>query len=189
MASHQTVPLYRLPVVTCIGNAEAIADSRRLPFATGLASRVVCVDTLEYVIDDQQLLEELARIMTPGGRVELAVPNARGFGRLDGLNSYRYLRDTTERGVPVELLVEVGWRRHYHAGELESMMMHAGFRDVAIRSVGMGFAELRAFGAALVGRMAVGEVETPQPVSSATTRVTRVPANLGARLVATAYRR
>jgi SAM-dependent methyltransferase len=182
------VPLYRLPLVARTGGDRIICDNARLPFATRSFHHAVCANAFEYVIDDQQLMTEIARILAPGARVEVAVPHRHGLGRLDGLNAYRYLRDATGRGAPVQLLTEIGWRRHYDIDELESMMTKAGFSEVNVRTVGLGLHEIGALAAALNG----GEPATRAQDSSANrwpaAGSIRIPANLGAQLVVTAIR-
>jgi demethylmenaquinone methyltransferase/2-methoxy-6-polyprenyl-1,4-benzoquinol methylase len=43
--------------------------SERLPFAEGTFDRIVLVDALHHVIDQQQTLNEMWRLLAPGGKI------------------------------------------------------------------------------------------------------------------------
>jgi SAM-dependent methyltransferase len=49
-------------------------DGQRLPFDDGSFGCVFCFETLEHVESPAQLLEELARVCAPGGRVFVSIP-------------------------------------------------------------------------------------------------------------------
>jgi SAM-dependent methyltransferase len=181
----QTVPLYRLPVVAELGGLPIVCDNLRLPFRTGSLGSISCEAALEYLIDDRALLDEVARILAVGGRLALAVPNALGLGRLDGLNAARYLRDITGRGKPAAELIEAGWRRHYRPDELQMMLNQAGFGNIRIASTGTGIQEIRAFAGAIRGSR-FGRESARVTCHANPEDMQGVPAHLGARIVATA---
>jgi hypothetical protein len=187
-----TVPLYRMPVVAVTNGKTIVCDNQRLPFPTGFVRHAECFDLFEYVIDDQRLLAEVARILTPGAPIWIAVPNRRGLGKIDRLNAYRYLRDTTGRGSPMPSLAEVGWRRHYTPVELTAMLMEAGFREIVIRTVGAWIGDASSFGVSLSRETVEGRSEDAvkriRGKSQAISRSIRIPTNLGARIVASAVR-
>jgi len=50
------------------------ADGTRLPFVDGSFDRVVCTEVLEHVPDDHAVLDELVRVLRPGGVIAISVP-------------------------------------------------------------------------------------------------------------------
>ncbi|NNN02943.1 MAG: class I SAM-dependent methyltransferase [Acidimicrobiaceae bacterium] len=54
--------------------ASVRADATALPFPDHVFDRVICSEMLEHVRDDQRVLNEIARVTRPGGRVALTVP-------------------------------------------------------------------------------------------------------------------
>ncbi len=186
----QVTPLHRLPVVAILGEHRIICASRRLPFAPQSVLSITAGALFEFIIDDQALLAEIARVLIPGGKLRLSVPNARGLGQLDTLNAFRYINDTIHRGQQPADLAEIGWRRHYHPHEIESMLMQQGFGDVQIDSHGTGLAELRLAGHLMrqhlrpsSPQLAAGQFSGALPPRSAAIAICR---NLGAMLVVSA---
>jgi len=51
------------------------ADARRLPFAGGAFELVTCFEMIEHVEDHAAVLGEIARVLTPGGRLVVSTPN------------------------------------------------------------------------------------------------------------------
>jgi len=49
-------------------------DGTRLPFADGTFDRVIASEVLEHIPDDQAALDELARVLRPGGTMAVTVP-------------------------------------------------------------------------------------------------------------------
>ena len=68
---------------------------RAAPFRDRSFDRVFCLETLEHLKDPRRCLREIVRLLAPGGRVILSVPNATGFSpfhRLGRLLPGRWLR-------------------------------------------------------------------------------------------------
>jgi SAM-dependent methyltransferase len=55
----------------------AVADGQHLPFADASFDRIICTETLEHVLDPRLILEQLARVLKPGGRLAVSVPHHR----------------------------------------------------------------------------------------------------------------
>jgi len=53
-------------------------DTDRLPFADGVAGTVLCAGSLEYVFRPQHAVEEMTRILAPGGALLISAPSERG---------------------------------------------------------------------------------------------------------------
>lgn len=90
----------------------AVADGTRLPFKDDAFDHSVCSEVLEHVEDDQGAVNELARVMKPGGRLYLTVPHRKFYFAADD----RF----------------VGHFRRYELEDLAGMLETAGLR---IRSV------------------------------------------------------
>lgn len=59
-----------------------LAQGERLPLRDAAFSRVVCLGNLEHFLDPEQGARELARVLTPGGRAVVMLPNAYYSGDL-----------------------------------------------------------------------------------------------------------
>jgi ubiquinone/menaquinone biosynthesis C-methylase UbiE len=95
-------------------NADAVAVARRrypeidfrtgpleeLPFDTGAFDAVVCCDVLEHVTDELAALNELYRVMAPGGTLVLSTPNKGLFGFMDPVNYPQRVAPLIERFAP-----------------------------------------------------------------------------------------
>lgn len=139
------------PLLSRVGSLAFWADSWALPLADASCASISCLDVLEYVRDDVAMIDELARVLRPGGLLRLRVPNAGPFAGLDALNLYRYLVDITRRGRKPPETNEVGWRRHYAVDDLPTLLEPAfSIRSVATRRVGL--AELVDFAALVICR-------------------------------------
>jgi len=76
-------------------------DARAIGMASGSFDTVICCETLEHLDAPRTALDELARVLRPGGRLFLTTPNY-----LNPMGAYRgYLRLTgrryTEEGQPI----------------------------------------------------------------------------------------
>lgn len=82
-------------------------DAVRMAIGTGRIATVVCSEVLEHIPDDQSALEEIARILKPGGSLILTVP----------LHDYLYAFDDRF----------VGHERRYRMRDLAESLRRAGF--------------------------------------------------------------
>jgi ubiquinone/menaquinone biosynthesis C-methylase UbiE len=53
--------------------------TENLPFPTGLFARIIMVDALHHVCNQRQTLDELWRVLQPGGRIVIEEPDIRTF--------------------------------------------------------------------------------------------------------------
>jgi SAM-dependent methyltransferase len=49
-------------------------DATSMPFGDGAFDRVIAAEVLEHILDDQQAMNELARVLRPGGLAAVTVP-------------------------------------------------------------------------------------------------------------------
>ncbi len=55
-------------------DVDAYADVQHLPVRTAVADLALCTEVIEHVPDDRQLVEELARVLRPKGRLLISGP-------------------------------------------------------------------------------------------------------------------
>ncbi len=65
------------------GGYYVVADSTRLPFREGAFSHAVCSEVLEHVEHDQTAINELARVIAPGGAACITVPHRMAYFAAD----------------------------------------------------------------------------------------------------------
>jgi SAM-dependent methyltransferase len=129
------------PLQCSVGGHIFQASSFAVPLADASCVSIQCRDVLEYVRDDEALIAEFARVLKPGGRLTLRVPNAGPLAGIDSLNLYRYLVDITRRGRQPAETTEVGWRRHYSVADLRELL-EPDFRLCTIATHGLGLAQI-----------------------------------------------
>jgi ubiquinone/menaquinone biosynthesis C-methylase UbiE len=57
------------------GAGAVSGDGTRMPFGDGVFDRVIAAEVLEHVLDDQRAINELARVLRPGGLAAVTVPS------------------------------------------------------------------------------------------------------------------
>jgi SAM-dependent methyltransferase len=57
------------------GARTAVGDATTMPFADGSFDRVIAAEVLEHILDDQRAMNELARVLRPGGHAAVTVPS------------------------------------------------------------------------------------------------------------------
>lgn len=67
-------------------------DAPRLPYKDDVFDATACLDVLEHVRDPRHLLQELARVLKPGGVLVLTTPNIRYYGSILSLIRGRFPR-------------------------------------------------------------------------------------------------
>lgn len=62
------------PVTRELGVADVFYDGRKFPFPDGSFDGVLCSQVFEHVFNPEEFLQEIHRVLRPGGRLVLAVP-------------------------------------------------------------------------------------------------------------------
>lgn len=97
-----------------------VADVRRLPFRRGSFDAIYSMGTIEHFADSQLAVEEMARVLRPGGRAIIGVPN-----RLDP-----FLRPLLVALLYHIGLYDYGYEKSYSRGALRRMVQAAGLEVV-----------------------------------------------------------
>ncbi|HEY3728971.1 MAG TPA: class I SAM-dependent methyltransferase [Solirubrobacteraceae bacterium] len=110
-------------------DVRCVQDAAALPFEEGSFDVAVCVEVLEHLFEPQRAMVEIGRVLRPGGRVILTVPNvAHWRSRVDGL-----LGRWNPRGD--HLSATEPWRdahlRFFTIRSLTNMVQRCGFEVVA----------------------------------------------------------
>ena len=93
-------------------------DSHSLPLASAAFTKVLCLDYLEHVDDDEQCLQEINRVLRPQGQLILAVPQTGPFFLLHRLRSWLGLK-----------LEDYGHKREgYRLNQLQDKLARHGFK-------------------------------------------------------------
>jgi methionine biosynthesis protein MetW len=110
-------------------DARVIDDDASLPFADGSFDVAVCIEVLEHLFAPQKTLSEIRRVLRPGGRVVVTVPNiAHWRNRLDlaVLGRFNPRGDSRSPTEP--------WRdphlRFFTLGSLAALLEQDGFEIV-----------------------------------------------------------
>lgn len=102
-----------------------------LPFADAVFDTVVCSEILEHIFCPDKLLGEILRVLKPGGRVILTVPNLHCFrNRVDVLlGKYTPFIEFRVYGDRTDQLSHVGVQHihHYTIPGMESILRTIGF--------------------------------------------------------------
>ena len=61
-------------VVSGAGAGAVSGDATSMPFGDGAFDRVIAAEVLEHILDDQAAMNELARVLRPGGLAAITVP-------------------------------------------------------------------------------------------------------------------
>ena len=105
------------------------ADIQSIPFETGCFDTVISCETIEHVPNPRRAVQELARVLKPGGKLVLTTPNY--FGSFGVYRAYLRCvgRPYTEAGQPINNVVLLPLTRRW--------VTRAGLKVLAVDSVGI----------------------------------------------------
>jgi ubiquinone/menaquinone biosynthesis C-methylase UbiE len=114
------------------------ATTENLPFRDGSFDGVLLNEVLEHVADEERSLNEIYRVLVPGGTLALMSPN-----RLFPVEGHGMIIGKTAIDVSIPLLPWLPARiasrfmraRNYWPGELRRMVSEAGFSVVSVTSL------------------------------------------------------
>lgn len=102
-----------------------VADVRHLPFRTGSVDLVYSMGTIEHFPEHQAAVGELCRVLRPGGRAIVGVPN-----KLDP-----FLRPLLVHVLNALGLYSYGMERSFTPGALRRLLAGAGFRVAGLSGI------------------------------------------------------
>ena len=105
----RTVPGYVNLDLVAVPAVDVAADAERLPFGPGIFQRVECDAVLEHVRDPARVMDEIVRVLAPGGYLHLVTPFCHPFHEYP--RDYRRftLDGLKQLAGPLEVVAE-GWR-------------------------------------------------------------------------------
>jgi SAM-dependent methyltransferase len=134
------------------------------PFADAAFARVLVMDELAVVVDDEAAIAEAARVLVPGGELLVRVPAEGPLAWLDAPNAARYLRDIARLGQRPAETSALGWRRHYREDDLREILA-PHFSEVVLSRRGVGLAEAARLAAHLPGAVRRRDLPSDRMVS------------------------
>ena len=92
-----------------------VADGTMLPFKVGVFSHTVCSEVLEHIPNDKTVIQELARVMKPKGRLIITFPHRKFYFGIDD----RF----------------VGHYRRYEILEMENKLKEYGLKPISVKKI------------------------------------------------------
>ncbi len=111
------------------GRSLAQGDAACLPFHDGVFPCVVCSEVVEHIHRDAPVLDELARVLAPGGRLVIGTPD---YGRWEWRMMERLYRVAAPGGYADQHIT------HYTRATLTSLLAQRGLAVEEVRYVGRG---------------------------------------------------
>jgi len=116
-------------------------SAEQVPYPDNSFDGVLLLDVLEHVPSEQSVVREVRRILRPGGRLIVSVPNRGLFGGLDSLNLYqRWFGPTAPAPTDDPSWSASPHHRHYSLTDL-TRLFGGDFRLRGVEYTGLGLAE------------------------------------------------
>jgi SAM-dependent methyltransferase len=115
--------------------------AENIPYPDAFFDGVLLLDVLEHLLDEKAVLQEIHRVLRPGGFLVVSVPNDGLLAGWDSLNVYRKMFGD-RRPAPTD---DPSWtispqHRHYRVEQL-SALAGTGFQLRVVQYTGLGLAE------------------------------------------------
>ncbi len=116
------------------------ASAEKLPLEDASFDGILFLDVLEHVTNEAAVIDEIRRVLKPGGTLVLSVPHRGLFWWLDSLNVYACLVRLTHHGIFPPEITQTGMHRHYSLAQIRKML-GPDFRIQRVMRTGLGLAE------------------------------------------------
>lgn len=93
---------------------DTLKDIARLPFPDGIAKTVICTDALEHVFRPHQAVEEMFRILAPGGILLFCTPTGSHSVQKPG-NYWYFTPHSVQRLLSQFAVTLIGWQGADHS--------------------------------------------------------------------------
>lgn len=105
-------------------------NGERIPLGDGEADVLTCIEVIEHTRDDAQTIEELFRVLKPGGTAVITVPNKWWIFETHGANLplLPWNRVPLFSWLPKAIHSRFAKARIYRKAQIERMMRQAGFQ-------------------------------------------------------------
>jgi len=133
-----------------------IGEASNLPFEDGTFNLVTVLDVLEHVYKQAELLVELNRVLSDGGRLIITVPGQHLFSFLDMGNfkfrfprlhrwhyclwhsreEYEYRYESNPDGLIGDISARKRWHEHFSREKLRRLLAEAGFSIIDFDGTG-----------------------------------------------------
>lgn len=97
-------------------------SAEHLPYPDDDFAAVLMLDVLEHVADERATIDEVARVLRPGGLLVLSVPNAGLFRWFDSFNLYMWLTGEDPWSRPGTPSTDATYHRHYSTCALKGLL-------------------------------------------------------------------
>lgn len=118
-----------------------LSSAESLPLENASFDGVLFLDVLEHVTNEEAVIQEIRRVLKPGGTLILSVPHRGLLGWLDSLNVYARIVRLTRHGLFPQEIAQTGIHRHYSVRRLRSLL-GPEFTFQRVMCTGLGVAEL-----------------------------------------------
>lgn len=98
-----------------------VAPGEKIPFENEYFDKVLCLDTLEHVENEEQTLNEISRVLKPGGKLVLSVPHD-FLNFLDPDELTRDMRNFVRKNIRKKPLLDHPEHRHYSEAQLRALL-------------------------------------------------------------------
>jgi ubiquinone/menaquinone biosynthesis C-methylase UbiE len=123
------------------------ADIEQLPFKNNCFDMAYCVGVLSYLETDSKAIKEIARVIKPGGKIIISVPNICTFNKIFDpyyylIGAIRLLWHTSLKpffyGIDADKKYKSGMIRRYRYGQLDQLYRDCGLIKKETLSVSFG---------------------------------------------------
>ena len=115
-----------------------IADARKLPFKKNMFDAALCIDVIEHIDNDKQVISEISRVLKRNGQLVISVPNQDFPLTYDPVN---YILKSFNKHIPIGIW-GFGHKRIYSQHNFKRLLEDNGFKIAKSKRLTHNFAGL-----------------------------------------------